>query len=141
MDFCPLSNKPCSNPKILQYTVNNNDHIICHEICQNCTGFCEIKDILFNSCHLCGMCLFEMQKTKKAGCANCYEQFNFYLKTILKQCQEQLQHIGKRPENLDNYNCKNLIHLMDKAVREEKYEMALKCKSILQAKFQYPSDQ
>lgn len=141
MDFCPLSNRPCPNSKIFQYTIYNNGYMINHDICQNCDGFCEIKDILFNSCHVCGMCLFEIQKTKKTGCANCYEQFNFYLKTIVKECQDQLKHLGKKPENIDHFNFKNLIDLMDKAIQEEKYELAQKCKLILQAKFQYPLDQ
>ena len=70
--------------------------MINHDICQNCDGFCEIKDILFNSCHVCGMCLFEIQKTKKTGCANCYQQFNFYLKT---RTREIGLHFSSNPAN------------------------------------------
>ena len=143
MDNCPISNKSCSNPKNIQYTMYNNGYMTNYEICQNCTGFCQIKDILFNSCSSCGLTLAELQNHGKVGCANCYTQFKFFIDTILKKCQDDTIHYGKKPSCLENMNFHQIVKIMDEAISKENYELAQKCKEMIsqRAKTQHLLDQ
>lgn len=143
MDNCPISNNPCSNIKNIHYHINDGSNIKDCNICQNCIGFIDIKDLVFTSCSNCGLLLMDLQNNGKMGCSNCYIQFKLFVDKILKKCQQSLTHCGKRPLCFYDITIEKIEKIMMSAIVVENYELAKKCKDaiIRKAKTLDPLDQ
>ncbi len=134
MENCPISNQPCNYPKNISYTILKNETTNSVDICQNCSGFCQIKDVLFTSCKKCGMLLLDIQNSLKIGCDNCYIQFKFIIEKNITKCQVDNKHCGKIPNCLQNMNIDQIQRLMESAIATENYEFAQKCKETISQK-------
>lgn len=79
-------------------------------------------------CKDCGHTVEDIANTKKLGCPNCYSTFIKELIPVLQHAhQGETKHVGKKPKNtIRIMDIKKLEEMMDKLVKEEKYEEAAK---------------
>jgi protein arginine kinase activator len=97
--------------------------------------------VMQTPCPNCGMALSEFVKSGRIGCPECYEFFKAELKPIIGMAQENnTQHnTGKKPkqrkESFKNItsNINSLQKKMDIAIKEEKYEDAVKLRDQINA--------
>lgn len=79
-------------------------------------------------CTGCNLSLAQIKQMGRLGCPKCYESFKEYLKPVLQRCQNgKLEHVGKKPKNIPDFQHKNLESLKEKmaeAVRAERFEEA-----------------
>lgn len=164
MDYCPLNNKPCSNPKNLLITnlLNGSSENI--NICQCCMFqnksdpffppnyvnliniIDEIVEKKIEKCQNCNLRFSDIIQKARYGCPDCYKTFKEQSINIFKKCQVSNKHLGKIPKDWEKKfllsNSAIQIALLNeqlgKAVAEEQYEEAAlihkKIKEIQEAK-------
>jgi protein arginine kinase activator len=123
MELCPLTNKPCQNPKNIHINETVNGEIRQLEMCDVCgIGYaCKNKSVIsppsLNAliqmidgivenrkkivekykCPGCDFTFDDVIKKSRFGCPQCYETFYLSAKEIFERCQDGLVHVGKRP--------------------------------------------
>lgn len=81
-------------------------------------------------CGDCGMSLADLRRTRRIGCAKCYEKFSDLLIRLLEKYHGSSYHIGRIPENLDDSGSSdsspgvNLHKELEAAIATENYEKA-----------------
>lgn len=83
------------------------------------------------SCPRCGFTLADHKKTGRLGCSDCYTTFAAGLGGMLKSMHKGVRHIGKAPTALRRTRevsdrLATLNREMEKAIKEEKFEIAAK---------------
>ncbi len=102
-----------------------------------------------NACDFCGMTLTELQKTGKAGCANCYNVFADVMDNAIRRIHASSTHCGKVPASVDGQmsvtrKIEELKAKLNVAVQNEEYEIAATIRDeikALQAKGEEKSEQ
>lgn len=86
-------------------------------------------------CEACGRRLDDVRRQGWLGCPACYQAFRVYLEESLQTTQKGLRHVGKVPASarilLKEERCRHLRQAIDRAVREENYEVAAQLKEEL----------
>lgn len=154
MDYCPITNTPCSNCKTYQITDIQNGEIIQIEICEkcaiyNCKSFNINDSILIQkkrsqTCKGCNSNYSDLLEKSRIGCEHCYDTFCENILELLQRCQVSNKHIGKKPK-INNNICNQQIDLLKQkmqiAVDSENYEEAAilkeKIKKLLEPKANY----
>ncbi len=96
-------------------------------------------------CRTCGMTYSDFIKTGMFGCSDCYDVFSNPIDSLLKNLHGTSRHIGRTPQNINQnleksdkkvnkidkkntYEAKKneLNELLEKAIKEERYEDAAK---------------
>jgi len=83
-----------------------------------------------NTCDRCGMTFEEFRKEERFGCANCYDQFEGRLKSLIHRIHGADQHVGTatkstKPAKIsDERKIKRLRKRLQQAVEAEQYEEA-----------------
>lgn len=82
-------------------------------------------------CPNCKSTLSDISKSGKVGCSECYNVFRDELMPILQRLHGDVSHRGKIPENAlkslsDEQKIEKLQEELEKAVKEQKYELAAK---------------
>lgn len=131
---CPLNSKPCVNPKLFELVLFEKNATKFYNICQNCINAENLQDHLFISCKKCGSTAFDLEKTKKFGCADCYEIFKIHAENCFKICQHDNKHCGKKPNFLNHLNIDQLKLKIKQYIQEENYELASLCKKLIEQK-------
>ncbi len=77
-------------------------------------------------CPLCGATAFDIQKTGKAGCAQCYETFSDILDPYIRRIHGNVVHQGRipgggTPEHKAAAEVTRLRQQLDSAVKAEDY--------------------
>ena len=80
-------------------------------------------------CLTCGLTYDEFQKTKKAGCSDCYIVFKDSIKSIIKNVYGEKTYKGRIPskahkELFQRDKLKNLKHKLQILIEQEEYEKA-----------------
>lgn len=87
-------------------------------------------------CSECGQALEELRRNGRAGCPNCYIQFQSVVSTHLKRTGRADQHAGKYPVRLMEFRNffqrrEQLHDALDQAVAAEEYESAAQLRDQL----------
>lgn len=101
------------------------------------------------ACDFCGMTLTELQKTGKAGCANCYDVFSDVMDNAIRHIHAASSHCGKVPASVDGHmsvtrKIEELKSRLNVAIQNEEYEEAAKIRDeikLLQAKGEESNEQ
>ena len=101
------------------------------------------------ACDFCGMTLTELQKTGKAGCANCYNVFADVMDNAIRRIHAASAHCGKVPASVDGHmsvtrKIEELKAKLNVAVQNEEYEQAARLRDeikLLQAKGEEKNEQ
>lgn len=137
MDYCPITNAPCSNCKSYQITDVQKGEIIQIEICEKCAMYkyksfnidhsIKIEEKNLKTCKGCNSSYSDLLEKSRIGCEHCYDAFCENILDLLRRCQVSNKHIGKKPKIYKN-TCKEQIDLfhqkMKIAVDSENYEEA-----------------
>lgn len=79
-------------------------------------------------CGCCGSSFFDISKSGKCGCAECYSVFYEQLLPYFKRVHGSIKHIGKKPYSSDDKiktsEIDELQALLSELIKEEKYEQA-----------------
>lgn len=86
-------------------------------------------------CPFCNKSFEEIAKDGKMGCAECYTAFYDKLLPSLQRIHGKSTHIGKKPSDTDEgtNRLENLKELLEKAVREQDFESAVKIRDEINA--------
>lgn len=131
---CPINSKPCSNLKTIELSITENGIATSYFICQTCFQQGNIQDFLFMSCKGCGSTLIDIESTKKFGCSECFTTFKSHAIACFNICQQGEKHHGKKPDMLEHLTEDQLRERIAIYVKEEKYELASRCKIIIEQK-------
>lgn len=81
------------------------------------------------SCPVCGFTMDDLERTKRLGCANCYEVFSRPIGRLVRAVQRGYKHLGKmsahsqNPESLEE-RLTDLQSRLNDAVAQEAFENA-----------------
>ena len=81
------------------------------------------------SCPVCGFTLADIRRLRKAGCADCYQQFRAEIVSLLRKEGIELSYTGELPAKLEAFRTRTvdiegLKRELQKAIEREDYEMA-----------------
>jgi len=90
------------------------------------------------ACDFCGMTLTELQKTGKAGCANCYDVFGETMDSAIRHIHAASTHCGKVPSSVDGQmsmtrKIEELKSRLNVAIQNEEYEQAAQLRDEIKA--------
>ena len=90
-----------------------------------------LEDIKGNKCDNCGMTYGKFRQMGKLGCNHCYDSFKEKLSPLLKRIHGHSVHVGKVPKRAGGVirlrkEIENLREELNRAVKNEEYEMAAK---------------
>lgn len=82
-------------------------------------------------CSTCGQTIFDVQKSGRLGCSDCYEVFHDELNPVLRRVHGSATHVGKIPARgypkvRVTRQIEDLRRRLDECVRQEDYEQAAK---------------
>jgi len=90
-------------------------------------------------CTSCGQTYFDLVQSGQLGCPQCYDTFSDSLRPLLERAHNATQHIGKTPKGRSSSPDVTRIKLMkyrgllQKAVRDERYEDAARLRDLIKA--------
>jgi protein arginine kinase activator len=85
-------------------------------------------------CNNCGLSWFEFQSLGRLGCSHCYEAFAKNMKFLLRRLHGCNRHVGAKYKNVyegGRESIENLRKRLQKAVKEEKYELAAELRDTI----------